>query len=79
MGLLLYLIVGGLIGWLAGMILGKDVPMGCIGNIIAGIIAKANMPYFCMISGKQNANMNKPVINKITARSIIIAKRDKFS
>ncbi|TFE02222.1 GlsB/YeaQ/YmgE family stress response membrane protein [Jeotgalibacillus salarius] len=38
MGFILYLIVGGLIGWLAGMILGKDVPMGCIGNIIAGII-----------------------------------------
>ncbi|MFB1082737.1 GlsB/YeaQ/YmgE family stress response membrane protein [Jeotgalibacillus sp. JSM ZJ347] len=38
MGLILYLIVGGLIGWLAGLILGKDVPMGCIGNIIAGII-----------------------------------------
>ncbi|PPA69318.1 GlsB/YeaQ/YmgE family stress response membrane protein [Jeotgalibacillus proteolyticus] len=38
MGLLLYLIVGGLIGWLAGLLLGKDVPMGCIGNIIAGII-----------------------------------------
>lgn len=38
MGFILYLIVGGLIGWLAGLILGKDVPMGCIGNIIAGII-----------------------------------------
>ncbi|KIL51348.1 membrane protein [Jeotgalibacillus alimentarius] len=38
MGFILYLIVGGLIGWLAGLILGKDVPMGCIGNIVAGII-----------------------------------------
>ncbi|TDL31928.1 GlsB/YeaQ/YmgE family stress response membrane protein [Jeotgalibacillus sp. S-D1] len=38
MGIILYLIVGGLVGWLAGLILGKDVPMGCIGNIIAGII-----------------------------------------
>ncbi|KIL53064.1 GlsB/YeaQ/YmgE family stress response membrane protein [Jeotgalibacillus campisalis] len=38
MGFILYLIVGGLIGWLAGLILGKDVPMGCVGNIIAGII-----------------------------------------
>ncbi|MBD8007601.1 GlsB/YeaQ/YmgE family stress response membrane protein [Bacillus norwichensis] len=38
MGFLLYLIVGGIIGWLAGLILGKDVPGGIIGNIIAGII-----------------------------------------
>ncbi|MFK4997927.1 GlsB/YeaQ/YmgE family stress response membrane protein [Bacillus sp. N9] len=38
MGFLLYLIVGGIIGWLAGLILGKDIPGGIIGNIIAGII-----------------------------------------
>ncbi|MTD29887.1 GlsB/YeaQ/YmgE family stress response membrane protein [Planomicrobium sp. YIM 101495] len=38
MGIILYLIMGGIIGWLAGMILGKDVPGGIIGNIIAGII-----------------------------------------
>ncbi|MBS4203490.1 GlsB/YeaQ/YmgE family stress response membrane protein [Lederbergia citrea] len=38
MGFLLYLIVGGVIGWLAGLILGKDVPGGVIGNIIAGIV-----------------------------------------
>ena len=33
-----FLIVGGILGWLAGVILGKDVPGGVIGNIIAGII-----------------------------------------
>lgn len=38
MGFLLYLIMGGIIGWLAGLILGKDIPGGIIGNIIAGII-----------------------------------------
>ncbi|HLU22958.1 GlsB/YeaQ/YmgE family stress response membrane protein [Lederbergia graminis] len=38
MGFLLYLIMGGIIGWLAGLILGKDIPGGVIGNIIAGII-----------------------------------------
>jgi uncharacterized membrane protein YeaQ/YmgE (transglycosylase-associated protein family) len=35
---ILYLIVGGIIGWLAGLILGKDIPGGIIGNIIAGIV-----------------------------------------
>ncbi|GGD57433.1 GlsB/YeaQ/YmgE family stress response membrane protein [Paenibacillus nasutitermitis] len=38
MELLWYLIVGGVIGWLAGLIAGKDIPGGVIGNIIAGIL-----------------------------------------
>lgn len=38
MTFLLYLIVGGLIGWVAGLILGKDIPGGVIGNMIAGIV-----------------------------------------
>lgn len=33
-----FLIIGGILGWLAGVILGKDVPGGVIGNIVAGII-----------------------------------------
>ncbi|WP_459502994.1 GlsB/YeaQ/YmgE family stress response membrane protein [Bacillus sp. C1] len=32
------LIVGGILGWLASLIIGRDVPGGVIGNIIAGII-----------------------------------------
>ncbi|WP_409254018.1 GlsB/YeaQ/YmgE family stress response membrane protein [Bacillus sp. SCS-153A] len=38
MSFILYLIIGGIIGWLAGLILGRDVPGGIIGNIIAGIV-----------------------------------------
>ncbi|OES43788.1 GlsB/YeaQ/YmgE family stress response membrane protein [Domibacillus iocasae] len=38
MGFIIFLIIGGIIGWLAGLILGKDIPGGIIGNIIAGII-----------------------------------------
>ncbi|MBE1553878.1 GlsB/YeaQ/YmgE family stress response membrane protein [Sporosarcina limicola] len=38
MGFIWFLIIGGIIGWLAGLILGKDIPGGVIGNIIAGII-----------------------------------------
>ncbi|MBO0588840.1 GlsB/YeaQ/YmgE family stress response membrane protein [Sporosarcina sp. E16_8] len=38
MGLLLYLIIGGIIGWFAGLVAGKDMPGGIIGNVIAGII-----------------------------------------
>ncbi|WP_042350558.1 GlsB/YeaQ/YmgE family stress response membrane protein [Bacillus massiliigorillae] len=38
MSLLWTLIVGGIIGWIAGAILGKDVPFGIIGNIVVGFI-----------------------------------------
>ncbi|MFG6147924.1 GlsB/YeaQ/YmgE family stress response membrane protein [Halobacillus sp. B23F22_1] len=38
MGVILYLIVGGLIGWLAQILIGRDMPLGIIGNIIAGIV-----------------------------------------
>jgi uncharacterized membrane protein YeaQ/YmgE (transglycosylase-associated protein family) len=38
MSFLWSLIIGGIIGWLAGMIMGKDIPGGVIGNIIAGFI-----------------------------------------
>ena len=32
------LIIGGIIGWLAGLIVGRDIPGGIIGNIIAGFV-----------------------------------------
>jgi len=32
------LIVGGVIGWLAGLIVGRNIPGGIIGNIIAGFV-----------------------------------------
>ena len=37
MDLLWVLIVGGLIGWLSGNLIGRDVPGGVLGNIIAGL------------------------------------------
>ncbi|MBU8880535.1 GlsB/YeaQ/YmgE family stress response membrane protein [Bacillus sp. FJAT-29790] len=38
MGFIWSLIIGGIIGWLAGLVLGRDIPGGIIGNIIAGFI-----------------------------------------
>lgn len=38
MSFIWFLIIGGIIGWLAGLIVGKDIPGGIIGNIIAGIV-----------------------------------------
>ncbi|MGM0890042.1 MAG: GlsB/YeaQ/YmgE family stress response membrane protein [Bacillota bacterium] len=38
MSFLWSLIIGGIIGWLAGMIIGRDIPFGIVGNIIAGFV-----------------------------------------
>lgn len=37
-GFIWSLIIGGIIGWLAGVVTGRDVPGGIIGNIIAGFV-----------------------------------------
>jgi uncharacterized membrane protein YeaQ/YmgE (transglycosylase-associated protein family) len=38
MGILLWIVFGGLAGWIASMIVGNDAGMGVIANIIVGII-----------------------------------------
>ncbi|MBT2618532.1 GlsB/YeaQ/YmgE family stress response membrane protein [Peribacillus sp. YIM B13472] len=38
MGFIWALIIGGIIGWIASLIAGRDIPGGIIGNIIAGFI-----------------------------------------
>jgi len=38
MGILSWIILGGLAGWVASMMMGKNSSMGVIGNIIVGIV-----------------------------------------
>ncbi len=38
MGIIAWLVVGGLAGWIASMIMGKNEQMGLVANIIVGII-----------------------------------------
>jgi uncharacterized membrane protein YeaQ/YmgE (transglycosylase-associated protein family) len=38
MQLLWTIIIGGIIGWLGGLFVGRNVPGGIIGNIVAGLI-----------------------------------------
>lgn len=50
MYLLWVIIVGGLIGWLSGNLIGRDVPGGVLGNIIAGFIGPGWAPS-CLVQG----------------------------
>lgn len=38
MGLLAWIILGALAGWIASMIMGKDSRMGALANIVVGIV-----------------------------------------
>lgn len=38
MGLIVYLILGGIVGWLASIVTKNDPEFGVIGNIIVGIV-----------------------------------------
>lgn len=38
MNIIWMLIIGGVIGWLGGLLIGRNVPGGVIGNIIAGFL-----------------------------------------
>ena len=38
MDLLLYLVFGGIVGWIASMIMGTDAQQGILGNIVVGIL-----------------------------------------
>ena len=38
MDLLLMIVFGGIVGWLASMIMGTDAQQGLLGNIIVGIV-----------------------------------------
>ncbi|MGG0664989.1 hypothetical protein ABE042_12860 [Viridibacillus arvi] len=55
-----FLIIAGIIGWLASMIIGKDIPGGIISNIIAGIIGAWNGAW---IGGKLLGQWG-PTLNK---------------
>ena len=38
MGILITIIVGGIAGWLASMVMGRDASMGIILNIVVGVV-----------------------------------------
>jgi uncharacterized membrane protein YeaQ/YmgE (transglycosylase-associated protein family) len=38
MDLLLYVIFGGIVGWIASMVMGRNAEQGILGNIIVGIV-----------------------------------------
>jgi uncharacterized membrane protein YeaQ/YmgE (transglycosylase-associated protein family) len=38
MGIILYIIFGALVGWIASIIMGRNAEQGAVGNIVVGIL-----------------------------------------
>ena len=51
MGLIITIIIGGIIGWLASMIMKVDSQMGIIANIIVGIVGSGLGHYLSGVIG----------------------------
>jgi uncharacterized membrane protein YeaQ/YmgE (transglycosylase-associated protein family) len=46
MGFLIALVVGGLAGWLASMVAGRDSSLGLLGNIVVGFLGAVIVNFF---------------------------------
>lgn len=56
MGILLWLIFGALVGWIASLILGTDASQGALGNIVLGILGALVGGFFSSLLGFSGVN-----------------------
>lgn len=55
MGIIGWIILGGLAGWIASIITGKNAQMGLVANIVVGIIGAVIGGFLFGLLGDQNA------------------------
>ena len=92
MGILSWIVLGGIAGWLASIITKRNDQMGCITNIIAGVIGAAVGGWvFSLFGGTGVTGFNLPsllvafvgaiivlaVVNLIFGRKYILNKQKK--
>ncbi len=92
MGILSWIVLGGIAGWLASIITKRNDQMGCITNIIAGVIGAAVGGWvFSLFGGTGVTGFNLPsllvafvgaiivlaVVNLIFGRKYILNKEKK--
>ena len=71
MGIILFLVIGAVAGWLAGMIM-KGRGFGILGNIIVGIIgtdqkvvdewAASSVEFFASVQSNKSFNLTRPLV-----------------
>ncbi len=55
MSIIIFLIMGGIIGWLASIVVGKNSRMGAVANVIVGILGSFIGSY--LFAGNQGLNV----------------------
>ncbi len=72
MNLIIILIVGGLVGWIASMLTGKDGQMGIVSNIVIGILGSVIGGFIYTLLFKGNADITTSFLN-FSLGSLIIS------
>jgi uncharacterized membrane protein YeaQ/YmgE (transglycosylase-associated protein family) len=57
MGLILYIIFGALVGWIASIIMGRNSQQGALGNIIVGIVGAFLGSWIVQLFGGAGASL----------------------
>ena len=73
MGILSWIVLGGLAGWLASIVMKRNDQMGCITNIIAGIVGAAVGGWvFSLIGGTGVTGFNLPSLLVAFVGAVIV-------
>lgn len=73
MGIISWIVLGGIAGWLASIITKRNDQMGCITNIIAGIIGAAVGGWvFSFFGGQGVTGFNLPSLGVAFVGAIIV-------
>jgi uncharacterized membrane protein YeaQ/YmgE (transglycosylase-associated protein family) len=73
MGIISWIVLGGIAGWLASIITGRNDQMGCITNIIAGIVGAAVGGWvFSLFGGQGVTGFNLPSLLVAFVGAVIV-------
>ncbi len=73
MGIISWIVLGGIAGWLASMIMKRNDQMGCIMNIIAGIVGAAVGGWvFSLFGGQGVTGFNLPSLLVAFVGAVIV-------
>jgi uncharacterized membrane protein YeaQ/YmgE (transglycosylase-associated protein family) len=73
MGIISWIVLGGLAGWLASIIMKRNDQMGCIMNIIAGIVGAAVGGWvFSLFGGQGVTGFNLPSLLVAFVGAVIV-------
>jgi len=73
MGILSWIVLGGLAGWLASIVMKRNDQMGCITNIIAGIVGAAVGGWvFSLFGGTGVTGFNLPSLLVAFVGAVIV-------